>query len=134
MRKFVCLIRTSWSFYFNFAAPKPILMNKYLLIFVCCFTLSASHAFAQADAEVSTFASPAVSGFCPTQLPITINIYNNDFVDITELVLDWTINAVPQLPVTWTGTILPGDIGAIVLEPAFDFQGGMQYDIQVTIQ
>ena len=109
-------------------------MHKYLLILIFCFTLTVSQTLAQADAEVSTFASPAVSNFCPSQLPITINIYNNDFVDITELVLDWTINAVPQLPVTWTGTILPGDIGAVVLEPVFDFQAGMQYDIQVTIQ
>jgi len=110
-------------------------MNKYLpLIIFCFFSLTISQTFAQADASVETFDSPSAPAFCPAVLPITINIYNNDLVDITEVVLDWSINTVPQLPVTWTGTLAAGDIIPIVLDPAFDFQNGTQYDIQVTIQ
>jgi hypothetical protein len=110
-------------------------MNKYLPILIFSFfTLTISQAFAQADASVETFESPENTSFCPGVLPISINIYNNDFVDITEVVLDWTINTVPQLPVTWTGTLATGGQVPIVLDPAFDFQNGIQYDIQVTIQ
>jgi len=110
-------------------------MNKYLLIISIFFSFTINQTYAQpADAEVSTFASPAVPSFCPTTLPVTINIYNNDLIDITELTLNWTINTVPQLPVTWTGLLPAGDIAAIVLEPAYDFIGATNYDIQVTIQ
>jgi len=110
-------------------------MNKYLLILISCiFSLAASRTFAQADAEVSTFASPDAANFCPGVLPITINIYNNDLVDITALELTWTINTVPQPPVTWTGTILPGEIMAVVLDPGYNFVGGEVDTIEVTIQ
>ena len=110
-------------------------MNKYLPVLISfLFSLSISEIFAQADASVETFESPATPTFCPGQMPITINIYNNDLVDITEVVLDWTINSVPQLPVSWTGLLAAGLSLPVVLEPAFDFINGTPYDIQVTIQ
>ena len=110
-------------------------MNKYLLILFSCFTLAFGEAIAQpADAEVATFESPALSSFCPAAMPVTINIYNNDLVDITELTLNWSINTVPQLPVSWTGLIVPGDIVAVVIEPTYNFVGGTAYDIEVSIQ
>jgi hypothetical protein len=109
-------------------------MNKYLLILLSCLSLSFSNAFAQADAEVATFESPSMPSFCPAMMPITINIYNNDLVDITELTLNWTLNSVQQLPVTWTGLLAAGEQVAIVLEPNYNFVGSTQYDIEVTIQ
>lgn len=111
-------------------------MNRILLATITALIfLWSGSAFAQpADAEVATFASPANTNFCPAQMPISINIYNNDLVDITEVVLDWTINGVSQLPVTWTGLLAAGDIVPIELVQSYDFQSGMVYDIQVTIQ
>ena len=109
-------------------------MNKYLLVLISGSILTFENAFAQADAEVATFESPAAPSFCPATMPVTINIYNNDLVDITELTLGWTINSVAQLPVTWTGLLAAGDIVAVVLEPNYVFAGSTQYDIEVTIQ
>ena len=111
-------------------------MNKNLLLaFVCLFSLFNVNAFAQAaDAEVATFASPAELNFCPAQIPITINIYNNDLVDITAVTLSWTINGVTQSPVSWSGLISAGNIAPVELTPAYDFLSGTIYDIEVTIQ
>jgi hypothetical protein len=110
-------------------------MNRILLLACTCLCmLFFQDASAQADAEVATFASPDTQSFCPATLPISINIYNNDLVDITEVVLDWTINGVSQLPVTWSGLIAAGDITPVELDPAFDFQQATTYVIEVTIQ
>ena len=110
-------------------------MNKKIL-FVCTslFFLLLHQAFAQpADAEVSTFASPANADFCPGTLPVSVNIYNNDLVDITEVVLNWNVNSVAQLPVTWSGTLAAGNIVPVELDPAYDFESGTSYFIEVTI-
>jgi hypothetical protein len=111
-------------------------MNKNLLLACACFfLLGRENVSAQAaDAEVSTFTSPADTSFCPAQLPVSINIYNNDLVDITEVVLDWSINSVAQPSVTWSGLITAGDITPVELTPLYDFVSGTTYDIQVTIQ
>ncbi len=112
-------------------------MNKNIpIICFCFFLLVFQNANAQtpADAEVATFASPVNTSFCPTQLPISINIYNNDLVDITEVVLNWSINSVAQSPVTFSGLIAAGDIAPVELNPSFDFMSGTSYFIEVTIQ
>ncbi len=110
-------------------------MIKHLLITLAAALLFIANANAQAaDAEVANFTSPVDTNFCPTELPISINIYNNDFNDITEVVLNWTINSVAQLPVTWTGLLSAGDFVPVELTPSFDFVSGNPYDIQVTIQ
>jgi hypothetical protein len=110
-------------------------MIKNLLLAASFVFFLAPNALAQpADAEVSTFASPAVQSFCPTPLQISINIYNNDIIDITEVVLDWSINGIAQSPVTWSGVLAGGTIVAIELDPLYNFVGGTSYDIQVTIQ
>ncbi len=111
-------------------------MNKNLLLsLVCLFSLLRINAYAQpADAEVATFASPAMQYFCPAQMPITINIYNNDLVDITDVALTWTIDGVSQSPVSWSGLIAAGDIAPVELTTAHDFLSGTGYNIEVTIQ
>lgn len=107
---------------------------KLLVTSLCFFFLLIQNAHSQAaDAEVTTFASPTNLNFCPAQLPISINIYNNDLIDITEVVLNWSINSVAQSPVTWSGLIAAGDIAAIELNPSYDFLSGTTYDIEVSI-
>jgi len=110
-------------------------MNKNLLLaFFCLTILFCQNTYAQpADASVENFTSPVNSDFCPGTQAISVNIYNNDFTDITEVVLDWSINGVAQLPVTWTGLIAAGDIVSVLLDPAYDFQNGTSYLIEVTI-
>ncbi len=110
-------------------------MKKNLLLSgICFFFFLLQNANAQpADAEVATFASPANLNFCPAQIPISINIYNNDLVDITEVVLNWSINSVAQAPVTWSGLIAAGDLAAIELTPSSDFLSATTYDIEVSI-
>lgn len=111
-------------------------MNKNLLFAFACFCfLSAQNSSAQqADAWLVNFASPVDPNFCPGMLPISINVYNNDLIDITEVVLDWSVNGVSQSPVTWSGTLAAGFMIPVELTSAYDFQSGNFYDIDVTIQ
>ncbi|MEO8086596.1 MAG: T9SS type A sorting domain-containing protein [Bacteroidota bacterium] len=104
-----------------------------LVSLILSFTVIQTRA-QQVDAIVSTFVSPVDSFFCPTQYPVSINIYNNSFDDITEVVLDWSVNGVAQSAVTWTGLITAGVEVPVEISPLFDFQSGTNYLIEVTIQ
>ena len=110
-------------------------MNKNLLLLtLSLFSIFLQKAFAQpADAEVGNFVSPATQDFCPGQVPVSIEIYNNDIIDITQVSLDWSVNGVAQPTVTWSGLIAAGDIAAIELTPAYIFLSGNAYFIEVTI-
>lgn len=65
------------------------------------------------DAAMTDFILPPVP-HCPTTLDVQFQLTNAGADPLNSVIIDWTVNGVPQSPVNWTGPSLPSGASTTV--------------------
>ncbi|MEO5643355.1 MAG: right-handed parallel beta-helix repeat-containing protein [Bacteroidia bacterium] len=91
-----------------------------------------------ADENLSVPVEVALQGFSSgpclsAATPVLVNITNNGGSTITSATLNWKVNQVLQAPVSWTGTILPGQTLNNVPVATYPFAISQTYQLKVWI-
>lgn len=74
------------------------------------------------------------SGPClSASTPVSVNITNNGSASITSATLNWKVNQVLQAPISWTGTILPGQTLNNVVVGTYPFTISQSYQLKVWV-
>src|SRR5689334_4255886 len=92
----------------------------YILSFIL-LTFCTS-AFAQDDAGISAITSPAGT-VCRGVANVEATLHNYGAANITTATVQWSVNGTLQTPVTYTGTLIPGDDTTMLLG-TFSFNAG----------
>ena len=71
--------------------------------------------------------------FAAGSQPISVTIRNGGVATITSAIIDWTVNGVPQTPLTFTGSLLPGTFSAPILLGTLTVAQGLLYNISATV-
>ncbi|MDQ3109403.1 MAG: T9SS type A sorting domain-containing protein [Bacteroidota bacterium] len=77
--------------------------------------------FQYVDASAVRIVVP--SPLCPTTLSVPVVIRNAGTIQLTQLTINWTVNAISQPPLNWTGSLNSGDsvqvnLGTVNFNPA----------------
>lgn len=74
-----------------------------------------------------------ITPFTAGSQPVSFTIRNAGVATITSATINWTVNGVSQIPVTYTGSLLPGTFSTPILLGSIAFVQGVLYNIVATV-
>src|SRR4051812_10080844 len=96
----------------------------YLLSFILLLFCTA--AFAQDDAGIAAITQPTGT-VCRGNASVEAILHNYGAANITTVTVKWTVNGILQTPVSYNGTLTPGDDTTLTLG-SYNFNAG-NYDL-----